>query len=40
MMALSNITVFFIVSGIVAMGIGFDAAYPDFKAENPAHEKK
>ena len=36
MMALSTITVFFIVPGIVAMGIGFGAAYPDFKAENPA----
>ena len=36
MMALSTITVFFLVPGIVAMGIGFGAAYPDFKAENPA----
>jgi ABC-2 type transport system permease protein len=36
MMALSTITVFFLVSWIVAMGIGFGAAYPDFKAENPA----
>ncbi len=35
MMALSAITVFFLVPGIVAMGIGFGAAYPDFKAENP-----
>ena len=35
MMALSTITVFFIVPGIVAMGIGFGAAYPDFRAENP-----
>jgi len=35
MMALSTITVFFIVPGIVAMGIGLGAAYPDFKAENP-----
>jgi ABC-2 type transport system permease protein len=35
MMALSTITVFFLVPGIVAMGIGFGAAYPDFKAENP-----
>jgi ABC-2 type transport system permease protein len=35
MMALSIITVFFTVPGIVAMGIGFGAAYPDFKAENP-----
>jgi ABC-2 type transport system permease protein len=36
MMALSTITVFFLVPGIVAMGIGFGAAYPDFKAENPS----
>jgi ABC-2 type transport system permease protein len=36
MMALSTVTVFFLVPGIVAMGIGFGAAYPDFKAENPA----
>jgi ABC-2 type transport system permease protein len=36
MMALSTATVFFIVPGIVAMGIGLGAAFPDFKAENPA----
>jgi ABC-2 type transport system permease protein len=35
MMSLSTITVFFLVPGIVAMGIGLGAAYPDFKAENP-----
>jgi ABC-2 type transport system permease protein len=35
MMALSTITVFLIVPGIVSMGIGLGAAYPDFKAENP-----
>lgn len=35
MMALSIITVFFLVPGIVALGIGLGAAYPDFKAENP-----
>jgi len=35
MMALSTITVFFLVPGIVAMGIGLGAAYPNFKAENP-----
>jgi ABC-2 type transport system permease protein len=35
MMALSIITVFLLVPGIVAMGIGLGAAYPDFKAENP-----
>jgi ABC-2 type transport system permease protein len=36
MMMLSTITVFFLVPGIVALGIGLGAAYPDFKAENPA----
>jgi ABC-2 type transport system permease protein len=36
MMALSTVTVFFLVPGIVAMAIGLGAAYPDFKAENPA----
>ena len=35
MMALSGITVFLVVPGIVAMGIGLGAAYPDFKAQNP-----
>jgi ABC-2 type transport system permease protein len=35
MMILSTFTVFFVVPGIVAMGIGLGAAYPDFKAENP-----
>jgi len=35
MMALSVVTVFFLVPGIVATGIGLGAAYPDFKAENP-----
>jgi ABC-2 type transport system permease protein len=35
MMTLSTLTVFFIVPGIVAMGVGLGAAYPDFKAENP-----
>jgi ABC-2 type transport system permease protein len=35
MMALSTLTVFFLVPGIVAMGVGLGAAYPDFKAENP-----
>jgi ABC-2 type transport system permease protein len=35
MMALSTVTVFFLVPGIIAMGIGFGAAYPNFKAENP-----
>ncbi|MBW1898483.1 MAG: hypothetical protein JRI61_05415 [Deltaproteobacteria bacterium] len=36
MMILSLTTVFFMVPGIVSMGIGFGAAYPDFKSENPA----
>ncbi|MFH2220356.1 MAG: hypothetical protein ABII68_11955 [Pseudomonadota bacterium] len=36
MMILSVTTVFFMVPGIVSMGIGFGAAYPDFKSENPA----
>jgi ABC-2 type transport system permease protein len=35
MMALSIVTVFCLVPGIVAIGIGLGAAYPDFKAENP-----
>ena len=35
MMVLSIVTVFCLVPGIVAMGIGLGAAYPDFKAENP-----
>jgi ABC-2 type transport system permease protein len=35
MMALSALTVFLVVPGIVAMGIGLGAAYPDFKAQNP-----
>jgi len=36
MMWLSIITVFCMVPGIVAMGIGLGAAYPDFASENPA----
>jgi ABC-2 type transport system permease protein len=36
MMMLSTITIFFLVPGIVSMGIGLGAAYPDFKSENPA----
>ena len=36
MMVLSTTTVFLLVPGIVAMGIGLGAAYPDFAAENPA----
>ncbi len=34
-MLLSVITVFLMVPGIVAIGIGFGSAYPDFKCENP-----
>lgn len=36
MMMLSVITVLLMVPGVVAMGIGLGAAYPDFKSENPA----
>ncbi len=36
MMVLSTATVFALVPGVVAMGIGFGAAFPDFRAENPA----
>ncbi|MEJ5359003.1 MAG: hypothetical protein WHT06_10030 [Desulfobacterales bacterium] len=35
MMALSTLTVLCAVPGIVALGVGLGAAYPDFKAENP-----
>jgi ABC-2 type transport system permease protein len=36
MMVLSVATVFLMVPGIVSMGVGFGAAYPDFQSENPA----
>lgn len=36
MMVLSVVTVFFMVPGIVSMGIGLGAAYPDFHSESPA----
>jgi ABC-2 type transport system permease protein len=36
MMVLSLLNILFIVPGVVSMGIGFGAAYPDFKSENPA----
>ncbi|MEW6334316.1 MAG: hypothetical protein AB1558_08595 [Thermodesulfobacteriota bacterium] len=36
MMALSVITVFMMVPGVVALGVGLGAAYPDFRSENPA----
>ncbi|MDI7261906.1 MAG: ATP-binding cassette domain-containing protein, partial [Thermodesulfobacteriota bacterium] len=35
MIVLSVLTVFLIVPGIVAMGIGLGAIYPDFKSESP-----
>jgi len=35
MMALSVITLAALVPGVVALGIGLGAAYPDFKSENP-----
>ncbi len=36
MMGLSTITVFFMVFGITAMGVGLGAAYPNFRIENMA----
>ena len=36
MMAISVLTIFFMVPGIVSMGIGLGAIYPDFHSENPA----
>lgn len=36
MMTLSTVTIFLMVPGVVALGIGLGAAYPDFKSENPA----
>jgi ABC-2 type transport system permease protein len=36
MMGLSTITVFFMVFGITAMGVGLGAAYPNFRLENTA----
>lgn len=35
MMILSIINVLFMVPGVVSLGIGMGAAYPDFKSENP-----
>ena len=35
MMALSTINVLLMVPGVIALGIGMGAAYPDFKSENP-----
>jgi len=36
MMVLSVITTFCMVPGIVSMGVGLGAIYPDFQSENPA----
>ena len=36
MMVLSVITMFFLTPGVIAMGVGLGAAYPDFGSENPA----
>jgi ABC-2 type transport system permease protein len=36
MMAISVLTILFMVPGIVSMGIGLGAMYPDFHSENPA----
>ncbi|MDY6852700.1 MAG: hypothetical protein SV487_11595, partial [Thermodesulfobacteriota bacterium] len=36
MMAVSTVTMFFIVLGIVGLGVGLGAAYPRFEAENMA----
>jgi ABC-2 type transport system permease protein len=36
MMVLSTVTIFITVPGIISIGIGFGAAYPNFKSENPA----
>jgi ABC-2 type transport system permease protein len=36
MMALSVTTIFLMVPGVVALGVGLGAAYPDFQSENPA----
>jgi ABC-2 type transport system permease protein len=36
MMALSVVTIFLTTPGIVALGIGLGAAYPDFHSENPS----
>jgi ABC-2 type transport system permease protein len=36
MMVLSIVTTFLVVPGIISMGIGLGAVYPDFQSENPA----
>jgi ABC-2 type transport system permease protein len=35
MMAISVVTIFLVVPGIISMGIGLGAIYPDFHSENP-----
>jgi ABC-2 type transport system permease protein len=35
MMVISVLTILFMVPGIISMGIGMGAIYPDFKSENP-----
>jgi ABC-2 type transport system permease protein len=35
MMGLSVVTLFLLTPGVVSLGVGFGAAYPDFSAENP-----
>ena len=36
MMYLSSITLLFTAPGVVSLGLGLGAAYPDFNSENPA----
>jgi ABC-2 type transport system permease protein len=36
MMVLSSVTIFFLTPGVVALGVGLGAAYPDFASENPS----
>ena len=36
MMIISMFTTFFMVPGIISMGLGMGAIYPDFRSENPA----
>ena len=36
MMGLSVLTIFFLTPGVIAIGIGIGAVYPDFNSENPA----
>jgi ABC-2 type transport system permease protein len=36
MMALSTVTMFFMVPGVVSLAIGLGAAYADFNSENPS----